>query len=264
MKKDNIIIFIAAAVLVLSSAALNCYTKDKAYPPKIKTAEAGEFLAAAKVNYDEASGTIDVKVRTNAPDGSVIKVSAQHPYTTEDMEEFKVVDGGKVSSVFTVPEELPSYQIPVVVELDMNENQHSKKTVEMFGANGEKLSGDNVENKDGVNISTVKVDNVFYPNEKTYKNDLFTSYIYYSIVEPYSAVFESIQPSESGNWNEFHVYLTEQASSEESWATMTDDILKGFYEMFEGLVKEADIILADENVDIFFHHSNGEVLAKNH
>ena len=75
MKKENIIIYISAAVLVVSSVALNRYTKDQAYPPKIKTAEAGEFLAAANVNYDEGTGVIDIKVRTNAPDGSIVKVA---------------------------------------------------------------------------------------------------------------------------------------------------------------------------------------------
>ena len=44
---------------------------------------------------------------------------------------------------------------------------------------------------------------------------------------------------------------------------MTEDILSGFYEMFEGLVREADIISAEEKVNVFFHHSNGEVLSQN-
>jgi len=263
MKKENIIISIAAAALVVSSVSLSVYTKDKAYPPKIKTAEAGEFAAAANVDYDEATATISVKVRTNAPDGSVIKVSAQHPYTTEKMSEYKVVDGGKVSAEFVVPESLPSYQIPVEVTLDMNENQYSEKAIEMFGSNGEKLTGENLKENDGVNISTVQLDSVYYPNERVYKNDLFESYVYYSIVEPYSAVFESVRPADNGNWHEFHVHLTEAASTEESWSTMTHDILTGFYEMFEGLVREANLVSDTERVDIFFHHSNGEILAQN-
>ena len=262
MKKENIIIYISAAALVLSSVALSSYTKDQAYPPKIKTESATEFAAATKVDYSESERTIAVNVRTNAPDGTVIKVSAQHPYTSDAMKEYKVVKNGKVSSVFTVPEGLPSFLIPVEITLDMAENQYFEKAVELYGENGEKITGENVKEKDGNFTSTIVAEKIPFPNEKVYKNDLFTSYIYYNIVEPYNTIFDSINPSESGIWNEFHVNLTADASSEESWSTMTDEILTGFCEMFEGLVREASLIPPEENVTIYFHHANGDILAQ--
>lgn len=266
MKKDNIIILVSAAVLVVSAAAAHFIDISRqGYPTVAFNGRDGEFMAAENAEYDPERGVITVKVRTNAPEGSIVKIEAQHPYTSKDMHKFAVVNNGKAKAEIEIDTDLGANIIPVTVVMDMSENQHSPKAVEEYGAQGEKLVGDLVEiGENGFAYSTVECGEIFYPDEQSYKNEQFSSFLYYYVLQQFSAVFEYIKPAEDGSWSEINIYITEEYSKDEHWSTMTDDVLNDFYGFFTQLAKEAEVVGKNDDVKITFYSHAGDVLAQNY
>ena len=249
MNKDNKVLLISAVALV--AASVGAHFTDKAnegFPTSLPVAQKEEFVAESNTVYNADDSTFTVKVRTNAPNGSIVKISAQHPYTSKEMETYAIVKNGKAKGTIDVDSMLTAAEIPVLVELNMEDNQLSPKAVALYGEKGENLAGEKV----------------IYPNEQAYKNQTFDTFVQYLFVQSYGDVFSSIKPAEDGSWNEINITLTENMSSDESWSTMTDDVLNGFYDMFQRLAEDAEVIEKGQKVKITFYSNNGDVLAQNY
>ena len=266
MNKDNKVLLISAVALV--AASVGAHFTDKAnegFPTSLPVAQKEEFVAESSTVYNADDSTFTVKVRTNAPNGSIVKISAQHPYTSKEMETYAIVKNGKAKGTIDVDSMLTAAEIPVFVELNMEENQLSPKAVALYGEKGENLAGENVsDNGNGYSTVSLESEKVIYPNEQAYKNQTFDTFVQYLFVQSYGDVFSSIKPAEDGSWNEINITLTENMSSDESWSTMTDDVLNGFYDMFQRLAEDAEVIEKGQKVKITFYSNNGDVLAQNY
>lgn len=265
MKKENIIVLISAAALVVSSTILaTIHSANEGYPDVKLEGESGQFLAVSNSVYDIETGCIEVKVRTNAPNGSILKISPQHLYAPKEMSEFAIVKNGKAQAEVEIDSNLPAIIIPVRVTMDMSENQYSQNAINEYGVNGEKFVGEDVFLSPNGPISTVISEELFFPNENSYYNEQFYSILYSTILQNFGNVFESITPAENGSWTEMNIKITELYSKEENWSTMTDELLEDFYALFKEMAVESKAVSKNEDMKITFYSNNGDVLAKNY
>lgn len=266
MKKDSKILIISAIALAVSSAGLQfIHNSNEGYPDITLKGETGEFLAVSSTEYIEEDEITQVRIKTNAPDGTILYISAQHPYTTNDLGQYTIVKNGKAKADIKMSSSLAATPIPVTVTLDMEQNQTVPAAVKIYGQKGENIIGEEIfDNGNGYLNAVISTEEFTFPNEAKYKNDMFSSFLYYTIISNYSDIFASITPAEDGSWKEINIKLTEYASAPESWNTVTDEVLNGFYDFFEKMAKDAEVVSDSEKIKITFYDSQGNVLAQNY
>ena len=266
MKKDSKILIVSAIALVVSSAGLHFIHKaNEGYPDISLKGETGEFLAVSNTEYSEEDELTQVRIKTNAPDGTILYISAQHPYTTNDLGQYTIVKNGRAKADIKMSSSLAATPIPVTVTLDMEQNQTVPAAVKIYGQKGENIIGEEIfDNGNGYLNAVISTEEFTFPNEAKYISDMFSSFLYYTIISNYSDIFASITPAEDGSWKEINIKLTEYGSAPESWNTVTDEILNGFYDFFEKMAKDAEVVSDSEKIKITFYDSQGNVLAQNY
>ena len=258
--KTNGIIALAAAVLVAASAG--CWYLDREFVTDeqvLAVTDPYEFVAVADGTYND--GVLTISVQTNAPDGALFDIYAQHPDAEEVYQGELTVEKGVGTTEVEIPEGMSTQYLTTYAVMDM-----AKQTgITRYGTYGEKMVGDRCMTMDGVYTVGVSFESyVAYPSEEEMDAALeeeFPMRIDY-VLQMYSRVLQDIQPGEGDDWSNMTIVFTEDAIA--AWDEFTPELQDQYYTMFESIVKTYKKVPEDATVQITFVDGQGNVMAQNY
>ena len=221
----------------------------------------------AFVEGDYANGVINVRVETNAPDGTSMDVYAWHPDAGELMEHV-IIKRGVGEASFSIEEGLSVNLISAYATLVFREQTETENplAIQRYGAEGEKSVGDNVFTVEEIPVMGLSNNaTIPYPNKEEVRAIFEVAYqnIVYELVMSNSVLFDSIQPMENGSWEEIDIVFTDYIVNV-AWVDFTKDQKAYVFELFEMLPKQ--YLLVDEDIDIKINFMDiaGNILETNY
>lgn len=268
MNKNNIALIVAAVCLVGASMGakyIDMSNMSLATDEKVTSVtDPRQFIAVTEGTYE--SGKLKVKVQTNAPNGSVLEIYAAHPEMQTPEILPVTVNKGVAEVEINIPEGLSTNYIQAYAMLDMDKQEGNKNLAKVrYGENGEKMTGEMVYSTTGTNIVGVSEAGYFsYPTEEAVKavlKDEFEKFIY-SITMGYDVLFDSIQPSAQGTWDEVNVIFTDYALKD-GWEAFDKEKKEWLFDLFDSSVHGYQMVDEDTVVKIYFKDTKGNILEEN-
>lgn len=268
MNKNNIALIVAAVCLVGASVGakyIDISNKSLATDEKVTSVtDPRQFVAVTNGTYE--NGKLKVRVETNAPNGSELEIYAAHP----EMEKPEIipatVNKGIAEAEINIPEGLSTNFIQAYAALDMDKQEGNNNLAKVrYGQTGEKMTGDMVYSTTGTNVVGVSEMEYFsYPTEDAVKEVLkgeFEQFIY-SLTMGYDVLFDSIQPSAQGTWDEVHVVFTDYALAD-GWEAFDKEKVKWLFDLFDSSIHGYKMVDEDTPVKIYFEDIKGNILEEN-
>lgn len=268
MNKSNIALIVAAVCLVgasFSAQYIDVSNKSLATDEKVTgVTDPRQFIAVTNGTYE--NGKLKIKVETNAPNGSVMEIYAAHPEMEKPESVPVTVNKGIAEAELDIPEGLSTNYVQTYAMLDMDKQDGNKNLAKLrYGQNGEKMTGDMVFSPQGTNVVGVsELGYVDYPTEEAVKavlKDEFEKFIY-SLTLGYDVLFDSIQPSKDGTWDEVNVVFTDYALAD-GWEAFDKDKRQWLFDLFDSTVHGYKMVDDDTNVKIYFKDTKGNILEEN-
>ncbi|MGE4214524.1 MAG: hypothetical protein AB7E42_07085 [Anaerotignaceae bacterium] len=268
MNKNNIALIVAAVCLVGASVGakyIDISNKSLVTDEKvISVTDPRQFVAVTNGTYE--NGKLKVRVETNAPNGSVLEIYAAHPEMQTPEIIPVTVNKGIAEAEIDIPEGLSTNYVQANAMLDMDKQEGSDNLAKVrYGLKGEKMTGDMVFSTTGTNVVGVSETGYFsYPTEEAVKEvlkDEFEQFIY-SLTLGYDVLFESIQPSAQGTWDEVNVVFTDYALAD-GWEAFDKEKRQYLFELFESTVHGYKMVDEDTAVKIYLKDTKGNILDEN-
>jgi hypothetical protein len=268
INKNNIALIVAVVCLVGASVGakyIDISNKSLVTDEKVTSVtDPRQFVAITNGTYE--NGKLKVKVETNAPNGSVIEIYAAHPEMQAPEIIPVTVNKGIAEAEIDIPEGLSTNYIQANAMLDMDKQEGSNNLAKVrYGQNGEKMTGDMVFSTTGTNVVGVSETGYFsYPTEEAVKEvlkDEFEQFIY-SLTLGYDVLFESIQPSAQGTWDEVNVVFTDYALAD-GWEAFDKEKRQYLFELFDSAIHGYKMVDEDATVKIYLKDTKGNILEEN-
>ncbi|HCT64509.1 MAG TPA: hypothetical protein DIC60_04480 [Lachnospiraceae bacterium] len=268
MNKNNIALIVAAICLVgasISAKYIDMSNKSLATDEAVTgVSDPREFVAVTNGTYE--NGKLKVKIETNAPNGSVFEVYAAHPEMQKPEMTSVTVNRGVAEAEMAIPEGLSTnyVQAYAILDMDKQDGKNDLATVR-YGQDGKKMRGNMVFSTTGTNIVGVsETGYVSYPTEEAVKvvlKDEFEQFIN-SLTTGYDVLFDSIQPSSKGTWDEVNVIFTDNALAS-GWDTFEKEKKQWLFDLFDSSIHGYKMVDEDTQVKIYFKDTKGNILDEN-
>ncbi|PID16825.1 hypothetical protein CSV63_02760 [Sporosarcina sp. P34] len=227
---------------------------------KEKKTEVNVLDVSGKIKASASQGVIDVNVKTNIPDGGLIKLSILDN-ELKTIEDYATVENGEISKTMKIPEDrMPGeYMVSAFFNFDDKQHPQPEEIKNTYGNKGEKITGDLefFNSIDGKNADFEPV-NIPYPSPSVVEEKKTTDFenSILELIELSGGIITKIYPAEE-DWSIVKVVVSD------TWYISADHEKERFVEQVGGTIEKYVIGAGktDGVVHTYFVDSYGKELA---